>query len=97
MIGYLFIFYNSLILDSYYFILINLLDTKIKKLKCTHGTKLTYNWNLIIFSLSFDYIYIYWINLKINTLINQIIRKIYVIRCMLKFLLKFNTTTYELW
>ena len=43
MIGYLFIFYNSLILDSYYFILINLLDTKIKKLKCTHGTKLTYN------------------------------------------------------
>ena len=44
-------------------ILINLLDTKIKKLKCTHGTKLTYNWNLIwnliIFSLSFDSIYIY--------------------------------------
>ena len=70
MIGYLFIFYNSLILDSYYFILINLLDTKIKKLKCTHGTKLTYNWNLIIFSLSFDYIYIYILDKSKNKHIN---------------------------
>ena len=38
---FIYLFYSSLILDSYYFALINSLDIKIKKLKQTYDTSLS--------------------------------------------------------
>ena len=71
----LFIFYSSLILDSYNLKkkkkkkTLNILHSlthfsqRFKKLKWTYDTKLAQNsnliWNLIRFPISFDYIYIY--------------------------------------
>ena len=72
---FFFFFYGSFTLDSSYFVIINSLDTKIKKHKWTHDIKLPHNWNpiwnLIEFYLSLSlslslsiYIYIYYFQKK---------------------------------